>query len=211
MTPVTRRRFLTGSTAALGLAVLTAGCSGDDSGGGERPSGAADLDTVTTIGRREKLASDTYIAVRLLVTTGKLGAAMPPALGTLFITAAGHHDGALTAWNKVLDGAGRAKVESPEEKFRSAVDATMVRAADVVAAASLLVRLEDLVSQTYQHAIPKLTSAELVTLAARINVVGQQRQAVLRYMLGLNPVGSGTGRAGTDIAPANPNVSLLTG
>lgn len=208
MTPVTRRRFITGSTATLGLTVLAAGCSGGNGGG---TGATTDLDTATTIGRLEKLASDTYVAVRLLVTTGKLGAAMPPAMGTLLITAVGQHDAALAAWNKVLDDAGRAKVESPEEKLRTAVDAAMVRVADVVAAATLVVRLEDLMSQTYQRAIPALTSADLVTLAARINVVGQQRQAVLRYMLGLYPVGSGTGMADTDIAPADPKVSLLTG
>lgn len=216
--PVSRRRFLAGATAAAGLALVPGACTDADpvdptdvadplSG----PSAGTDHGLATAIARIEKLTAEAYVSLRSLTTAGKLGAAVPPALATLLVTAAGHHDRAVIEWNKVLDGAGRPSVTSPDEALRPAVDAATAKVADVLDAARLALRLEDLTSQTYQKAIPRLRGPDLVTLAARLNVVGQQRQAVLRYMLGLPPAGSGTGKETKDFAPADPKASLITG
>ena len=210
MTGVSRRRFLAGSAITAGAAVLAAGCMGDDDGSGaDLPPN--DLDTAAMAAGVEKLAVDTYMAAGRLVTDGKLGAAIPPAVASLVATATGHHQQALNSWNRLLTGAGRAAVESPKEALRTVVDAAIARLTDVPGAATLALRVEDYASQTYQKAIPILRTPEAISLAAQITVVSQQRQAVLRFVLGLYPVGSGTGTQAVDFAPANPTPSLLTG
>lgn len=222
-TGVSRRRFLAGSGIAAGLAVFGVACSdGDGAGpgtGGQSadttPTPAArldsDLDTAATAAGIEKLASDTYTAAGQLATAGSLGAAMPPALKALMTTAAGHHREALAAWNRVLTGAGRPAVTTPSAALKPAVDAAAGKLTDVLATATLALRLEDYASQTYQKAIPMLRSTDAIKLAAQLNVVGSQRQAVLRYILGLYPVGSGTAKETRDFAPADPRPTLITG
>ena len=42
-------------------------------------------------------------------------------------------------------------------------------------------------------------------------MVGAQRQAILRYVLGLYPVGNGLSKDTSDFAPADPKLSLITG
>ena len=222
-TGVSRRRFLAGSTIAAGIAVVSAACSdSDDAGpgtGGQSadttPTPAAgidsDLDTAATAAGIERLAFDTYTAIGQLATAGSLGAAVPAALMTLMTTAAGHHRGAFDAWNRVLTGAGRPAVTTPSPTLKPAVDAAAVKLTDVLATATLALRLEDYASQTYQKAIPTLRSADAIRLAAQVTVVGSQRQAVLRYILGLYPVGSGTAKETRDFAPADPRLPLITG
>ena len=222
-TGVSRRRFLAGSTIAAGVAVFSVACSnGDDAAprtGGQSadttPMPAAgldsDLDTAATAAALEKLAFDTYTATGQLATAGSLGAAVPPALMTLMTTAAGHHREAFDAWNKVLTGGGRPAVTTPSPALKPAVDAAAAKLTDVLGTATLALRLEDYASQTYQKAITTLTSNDAMRLAARITLVGSQRQAVLRYILGLYPVGSGTLRDTRDFAPADPKLSLITG
>jgi hypothetical protein len=117
----------------------------------------------------------------------------------------------MDAWNKLLTAAGGPAVTDPDQKLRPVVDAAVARVADIPAAATLALRLEDYASQTYLKAIPALTTAAAVELAARILVVDQQHQAVLRYLLGLYPVGSGVVRDPGDFAPADPRPSLITG
>ena len=222
-TGVSRRRFLAGSTLAAGLAVFSVACSdGDDAApgaGGQSadttPTPAAgidsDLDTAAVAAGIEKLAFDAYTAAGQLATAGSLGAALPPALMTLMTTAAGHHQEAFDAWNRVLTGAGRPAVTAPSPALKPAVDAAVGKLTDVLQTATLALRLEDYASQTYQKAIPLLKSTGAISLAAQINVVGAQRQAVLRYILGLYPVGSGTAKETRDFAPADPKLTLITG
>jgi len=203
VTGVTRRRFLTGST----LAMFAAACTrGDDADG---PTG--DLDTAATAAALEKLAFDHYTGTSRAATDGKLGAAIPPAIATLFITAAGHHRAAMDSWNKLLTAAGRAAVTAPNEKLRLVVDTAAAKVTDIPAAAILALRLEDYASQTYQRALPSLESPEVMRLAAEISVVGHQRQAVLRYLLGFDPVGSGTSRQPGALPPSDPDPGLITG
>ena len=222
-TGVSRRRFLTGSTIAAGLAVLSVACSdGDDAGpglGGQSadttPTPAAgvdsDLDTAATAAGIEKLAFDAYTATGQLATAGSMGAAVPPAVMTLLTTAARQHQEAMDAWNKLLTGAGRPAVTTPSPTLKPAVDAATGKLTDVLGTATLALRLEDYASQTYQKAIPTLRSTDAIRLAAQITVVGSQRQAVLRYILGLYPVGSGAAKETRDFAPADPKLTLITG
>lgn len=208
MTRVSRRRFLAGSAA--GLAVLAAGCSGDhDGSAASRP--ANDLDTAVVAAGVEKLAVDTYTAAGRLATDGKLGAAIPPAVATLVATATGHHHQALIGWNKLLTTAGRSEVTAPRESLRTAVDTVIARLTDVPDVVRLALRVEDYASQTYLAVMPTLQRADAVRLAAEIAVVSHQRQAVLRYLLGLDPVGHGLGTEPSAFAPATPTLSLLIG
>ncbi|MGI8806726.1 MAG: ferritin-like domain-containing protein [Acidimicrobiales bacterium] len=221
--PVSRRRFLAGSTLAAGVAVAAVACSdGDDDPGagfgrgartGETtPVGAdVDLDAAATAATIEKLAFDAYTAVGQLATAGKMGAALPPAVITLMNTAAGQHREAMDAWNRVLTAAGRPEVTTAHPVLKPAVDVAAGKLTDVPAAATLALRLEDYASQTYQKAIPALRSPDVIRLAAQVVVAGAQRQAILRYVLGLYPVGSGPSRDTTDFAPADPKLSLITG
>jgi hypothetical protein len=202
VTGVTRRRFLAGST----LAWLAAACTSDGATGPDH-----DLDTAAAAAALETLAFDLYTATSLRATNGHLGAANPPAVGTFLVTAAGHHRAALDSWNTLLEGAGRAPVTAPKEALRLAVDTANAKVADIVAAATLLLRVEDYASQTYQKAIPTLQRPETIRLAAEISLVGHQRQAVLRYLLGFDPVGSGTSRQPSGLPPADPNPRLITG
>ena len=207
MTSLSRRRFLAGSAA--GLAVVATGCTGDDGSGAAALTN--DLDIAVVAAGLEKLAVDTYTAAGRMATDGKLGAAIPPAVATLVATATGHHHQALISWNKLLTTAGRAEVTAPKEPLRTAIDAAIARLTDILGVAALALRLEDYASQTYLAAIPTLTSADAIRLAVEISVVSHQRQAVLRYVLGLNPVGHGTATEPMDFAPAAPTLSLLTG
>ena len=226
-TAVSRRRFLAGSTVAAGLAVFAVACGNDnddtDSGAGGQTGGTtattaganADLEVAAAAAGLEKLAFDTYTAALAAATGNKLGA-VPPAVATFVTTAAKQHQEALDSWNKVLTGAGRPAVTAPSAALAPAVNAEFAKVTTIPGAATLALRLEDYASQTYQSVIPTLKSPDAIKLAAQITVVGSQHQAILRYVLGLYPVGSGPTKAGTglanvDFAPANPQPSLITG
>lgn len=190
---VSRRRLLAGSAAALALAA----CS--ESGPAEAD---ADLDFAGTAAGVEKLALDHYTATGMLMTAGKLGALVPPALGALFATATGHHRQAHDAWNKVRTDAGRAAVAAPAAKLQEALNAASLRQLDVPAAVNLAIRIEDYACQTYQQALPTLRGPDALRVAAQVAVAGYQRQAVLRYLLALDPVAG---------AGADPQFNLITG
>jgi hypothetical protein len=191
MTPaVSRRRFLAGAGA-----LLAGACSG---GGG----GDADLDFAADAAAIERLAVDHFTGTSRLMTDGRLGALVPQALAALVAGAVGQHRQAHDAWNKMLTDAGRAEVTSPPAKAQEALNAAGVRVTDIPSAAALALQLEDYAGQVYQRALPTLVRPETVTLAARVTVVGHQRQAVLRYLLGRDPVAS---------AGADPRLRLITG
>jgi hypothetical protein len=116
----------------------------------------------------------------------------------------------------VRTGAGPPAVSVPTSALAPTVNAEFAKVTTIPAAATLALRLEDYASQTYQSVLPQLTSADAIRLAAQINVVGQQHHAILRYILGLSPVGSGPvklarGLANVDFAPNNPQPALITG
>jgi hypothetical protein len=188
---VSRRRFLAGA------GVIVAGaCSGGSD------AGDADLDFAADAAAIERLAVDHFTGTARLMTDGKLGALVPQALAALVAGAVGHHRQAHDAWNKILTAAGRAEVTAPPAKAQEALNAAGLRVIDITAAAALALRLEDYACQAYQRALPMLVRPETITLAAQVDVVGHQRQAVLRFLLGLNPVAG---------APADPQLRLITG
>ena len=201
---LSRRRLLAAAPVA-GLAALAAGC-------GRRGKPAdPDLTAAAMVAGVERVAIDTYETVRRLFTDGELGAKLPDVLVSFVITGADHHHQALAAWNNLRIAAGRPAVNSPHAELKLAVDTAVTALTDVVAAARLALRLEDFTSQTYLMVIPTLADPAALTLAAQLFVVDQQHQAVLRYLLGLYPVGSGTLRDAGDFAPADPRPSLVSG
>jgi hypothetical protein len=191
---VTRRRLLAGG----GAAALVAGACSDGAGGPADP----DLDVARDAAGMERLAFDHYVSAGRLMTDGKVGALVPQALAALVATAAGHHDQAHRAWNTLLAGAGRGEVTAAPAKLQEALNAAAIRQTDVLALASLALRIEDYAAQTYLQAVPDLRRPEAVQLAAQLAIAGHQRQAVLRYLLGREPVAP---------ARADPQLRLISG
>ena len=215
---VTRRRLLSGGAATAAVATLAAACSkGKGTGGGGGPASPpttaanSDLDAAALAAGIEKLASDTYTATGTMATQGKLGALIPAAVSDLVETARRQHQEHMDAWNKILTAAGRQPVTEPNAQLKPLVDTAAANLTDVPGAATLALRLEDYASQTYLKMLPTLKSPEAVKLAGQILVVDQQHQAVLRYVLGLVPVGSGVGKDTRDFAPSDPRPSLIAG
>lgn len=178
--------------------MLVAGACSRGGGAG----GGTDLDLARHAAGVERLLSNHYDGAGMQLTAGGLGALVPQALASLVATAAGHHRQAHEAWNQMLAGAGRATVDGAPAKLAETLGDAAVRVADVLAAAALALRLEDYACQTYLQAIPSLQAPEAIQLAARIAVAGHQRQAVLRYLLGREPVAG---------AGADPQLTLITG
>lgn len=213
--PLDRRRFLAGG-AALAAAVTASACS-DDKNKGPAPTPSVttvphdDLATAAHVAGLEKLAVDTYTGIGTMFTQGRLGAALPQAVVDALATAGRQHLEYLDTWNRILTAGGRPSVNGPDPALRPVVDAAVGGVGDVPAAATVALRLEDYLSQAYLQAIPTLTNPDTVKTAAQIVVVVQQRQAVLRYLLGLPPVGSGVVRDSKDFAPADPRPDLITG
>ncbi|HTJ75739.1 MAG TPA: ferritin-like domain-containing protein [Acidimicrobiales bacterium] len=203
MTGLDRRRFLAGTA---GLAMAATACSDNKKGTG--PSD--DLATATMLAGLEKLTLDTYTGIGTSFTQGRLGAALPPAVVEALAVAGRQHGEHLDLWNRMLTAAGRAAITGADTALKPAVDQAVSRLVDVPGAATLALRLEDYLSQTYLKAIPTL-GPDTVRAAAQILVVDEQHQAVLRYLLGLSPVGSGLVREPSAFAPAAPQPTLLTG
>lgn len=191
---VSRRLFL---ASAAGLAA--GACSG---GGGDGDGADADLDFAADAAAIERLAVDHFTGTSRSLTEGRLGALVPQALAALVAGAVGQHRLAQDAWNKVLTVAGRGEVDAPPAKAQEALNAAGLQVTDVLAAATLALRVEDYAGQTYQRALSALSDLGMISLAAQLSIVCHQRQAVLRYLLGLNPVAA---------AGADPQLKLLTG
>jgi len=190
-----RRKFLIGSGALAGLALVTAACGSDDDEGaddapaGEEPSGDAsgDLAVAQLAAGLEVLAVDTYDKALTAATSGALGA-VPPAVATFVTTAKAHHEEHLAAWNKVITDAGEDEVTTANTTLQPTVDTALAGAKTIGDAAKLALLLEQIAAQTYLSAIPSLVSDDAVTLAGQIQIVDQQHQAILLFALGMYPV-----------------------
>jgi len=79
-------------------------------------------------------------------------------------------------------------VTTPDPRLQPTVDAAFKNVKDVVGAARLALMLEDIASQTYLAAIPKLKAPESIALAASIQPIDMQHAAVLHFVLGEYPV-----------------------
>lgn len=191
-----RRRFLIGSGLAAGLAVVTAACGSDDdeaattdtTGAAEDEGGAdGDLAVAELAAGLEVLAVGTYKAALDAATANKLGA-VPPAVAEFVKTAMSHHEAHLAAWNKVITGAGRSAVSTPNAQLKPVVDAEFGKAKTVADAAKLARTLEETAAATYLSAIPSLKSKDAVKLAASIQAIDAKHVAILNYVLGEYPV-----------------------
>lgn len=199
--PFSRRRFL----GATGVALLATSCRG---GGGEVGGEAGEVEAVARLAGLERLWVETYATLRTLAVEGRLGALIPPAVAEFASTATGRHQQHLDAWNRVLLDAGGDEVETADLGLKPRVETAITRLVDIPGLLTLALRIEDHTARTYLEAIPSLAGAEVVRTAAQILVVDRQHQAFLRYLLGLDPVGSGTVPDGSDFAPADPKASL---
>ncbi len=197
--PLTRRRFLARTALAAGVAVAAGACSDDDDGGDggvgqpattRRSTIAPDLAVAELGARLERLAIDAYDATLAATGGGRL-ATLPPALAELMATARAHHQVHLDSWNDVLRAGGLPDVTEPHASLKPMIDRLREQVTDWAGTARLALVLEDVAAQTYNRAIPTLKNPDAVRLAARMQVVDQQHLSVLRFMLGLYPVGSG--------------------
>jgi hypothetical protein len=210
VTGISRRRFILAAAGATGAAVAVGACT--DAGGGPVDP---DLAGAAAAASTERVAIDTYETIRTKLMAGRLGAAGPDAIVTFVVTAADQHHKALEAWNGVLTAGRRPVTDAPDRRLKPVVDLSVTRLTDVVGVARLSLQLEDYVSQVYLQLIPTLKKPDTVKLAGQILVVDQQHQAVLRYVLGLYPVGTGVDNpaqpADFAFAPADPRATLVTG
>ena len=188
---ISRRTFLvaTGATGAAVVAVAVAKpafASAPTAVPRAKPSAKTDLKTAAFAASLEVLAVGTYQAALDAATAGKLGP-VPPAGANFVQTALGQHKEYLTALNGLLTKNGQPAVTAPDAALKQTVDAQFAQVKDFVGAAKLARELEEISSATYLKAIPTLTP-ETSVVAGSILTVGQQRVAVLNYVLGEYPV-----------------------
>lgn len=192
---LSRRRFLVGSAGVAGAAVLLAACgdnedpttptAGDDSG--EGAGGTGDLDIARAAVGLEVLAVNTYQAALDAATAGSLGD-VPPAVATYVTTALAHHKDHRDTWNDRLTAAGEDPVTEPNAQLKPTVDAEFAKVTDVAGVARLALMLEDIAAQTYLKAVPLLGEDDAIKLAGSIQIVDQQHQSILLFVLGEYPV-----------------------
>lgn len=135
----------------------------------------------------EVLAVATYKAALDAATAGKLGA-VPPAVATFVQTAMQQHQAALDKWNGVLQQAGAKPVSAPPADLKATVDQAFAQVKDVVGAAKLALMLEQIAADTYLTVVPVLMSKDAILLAGSIQIIDQQHQAILLFVLGQYPV-----------------------
>lgn len=188
---LSRRGFLiaTGATGAAVVALTSVGpafASSPSATGRAKPSAQGDLETAAFAAGLEVLAVGTYQAALDAATAGKLGP-VPPAGATYVQTALAQHQTYLDALNGLLTGNGEQAVTMPDPTLKRSVDTQLAQVTDFVGAAKLARELEEIASATYLKAIPGLTP-DTAVVAGSILAVGQQRVAVLNYVLGEYPV-----------------------
>jgi hypothetical protein len=193
---LTRRRFIVGTGAVAGLAVLAA-CGDDedddDLGTGgttpttEQPTTAGDARLAAFAAGLEVLAVNTYRSALEAATAGRLGDV--PAAGAEFVkTALAHHEAHRDAWNAVLRAAGQPEVATPDQRLAPSVNAEQSRVSDFGGAARLALRLEETAAATYLSAIPRLSSKDAIRQAASIQAIDAKHVAILLFVLGQYPV-----------------------
>jgi len=204
-----RRKFIFGAglTAA---AVALAACAGDDkndvnAGGGDDEGGdipAGDLDILAFATGLELLAVGTYQAALDAATSGALGD-IPPAGAEFVQTALNQHQEIADALNGVLTGAGREEVTEANADVKAAVvDPAFAAAKNFGDAANLARTLEIAASATYLKAVQsQLTAKPIIRTAAGIQSTGQQRVAILNYVLGDYPIPDTFQKTDAAIAP----------
>ncbi len=171
----------TGTTAAPGT---TAGEEAPATTDGEA---TGDLAIAQLAAGLEVLAVSTYQSAADAAGSGALGE-VPPAVGEYVATALAHHQAHLDAWNKVITAAGSDEVTEPNAELAPVVAEQFAGVTDVIGAAKLALELEMVASHTYLTAIPLLEAPEAIELAGSIQIVDQQHQSILLFVLGEYPV-----------------------
>jgi len=192
----TRRGFLLGTGAASAGLVLaacgsssTSSSSAATSGGSSSSSSGSNMDSQIAMvaASLEVLAVATYKAGLEAATAKKLGP-VPDAVATFAQTAMAHHQAALDKWNGVITSGGGQAVSAPPADLKATVDGAFGKVTDVVGLAKLALLLEQTAADTYFSVVPVLQSKDAIQLAGSIQIIDQQHQAVLLFVLGEYPV-----------------------
>jgi hypothetical protein len=200
--PLSRRRVLLGGGAGA-LALVAVACGTDDeepgatgssttstsaaNGGGDGGGGGDDVATAMLAASLEVLAVNTYTAALEAATAGSLGE-VPPAVAEFATTALGHHQAALDAWNELLSALGEEAVTEPPPDLDAMVTEAFGQVTDVTGVAELALLLEQTAADTYFAAIPTISNADALALAATIQPIDMQHAAILNYVMGNYPV-----------------------
>lgn len=197
---VSRRRFLVGGmagVAAIGLAACSKSSpavsrSSDGTVGGGTATTAAggaggDVKTAMTAAGLEVLAVAAYTQTLSAASAGSIGT-VPPAVATFVQTAKSQHQTALDQWNGVITKAGGQQVTTPPADLKATVDQAFAQVKDVTAAAKLALNLEQTASDTYLAVGTTLVDKSAITLAGALQCAGQERAAILNFVLGSYPV-----------------------
>ena len=199
-TGASRRNFLLGVGATLGVAALaacgkssslasggtTATTAAGSAGGGQSLTG--DLAVAALAASLENLAVATYQAGLDAATAGKLGA-VPPAVATFVKTAQQQHRDHAGAWNAILTSAGKQAITGVDKTVNDGVvQPAFAQVKDVVGLAKLALSLEDVAAATYLSGISVLTDSGAIKIAASIQPVEMQHAAILNFVLGNYPV-----------------------
>ena len=134
----------------------------------------------------EVLAGDAYAAVHTSWSAGRFGD-VPPALVQCIETLAGHHQAALLAWNRTLEGAGRPPVAAAPVEAAASVNLQLGSVVDAAGVGRALFSLERLIAATYLQQLVTFAGDESVTLAGSILSVDRQHMAVLLFAIGKYP------------------------
>jgi Ferritin-like domain len=209
-----RRTFLLGAAGISAGGVLLAACGSSSksaapaagapttSGTGTGTSASApsssisgsltgDLAVAATAASLENLGVYAYKAGLTAATAGRLGK-VPPAIATFAQTAMHQHQDHAQAWNAALTAAGKTAVTATDPALTPAVKQKFGQVTNATQLAQLALLIENIAAQTYQNAIPALTAASSVAVAATIHPVEMQHAAILYYVLGQYPGIQGT-------------------
>jgi hypothetical protein len=201
-----RRTFLLGAAGigAGGLVVAACGSSSHNTTApttlapaaatpSSAPSGSlsGDLAVAATAASLENLGVYAYKAGLAAATAGKLGK-VPPAVATFAQTAMSQHQDHAKAWNSALTAAGKPAVTATDPALTPTVNQKFGQVTNATQLAQLALLIENIAAQTYQAAIPALTAASSISVAATIHPVEMQHAAILYYVLGQYPGIQGT-------------------
>jgi hypothetical protein len=139
----------------------------------------------------ENLGVYAYNAGIAAATAGKLGT-VPPAIVTFAQTAKSQHMAHAQAWNAALSAAGKAPVSATDPVLTPTVNSAFAKVTNAAELAQLALLIENVAAQTYQKAIPALSAASSIGVAATIAPVEMQHAAILYYVLGQYPGIQGT-------------------
>jgi hypothetical protein len=187
---LSRRRLLgVGGVAAAGIAVAGIEMRTMHGAGAvtSHKTVPVDVKVAALAASLENLAVATYAAGLKAATAGKLGK-VPPAVATFAETAMAQHADHAQVWNATLKSAGYAKVTKPDPKEAIAVNDAFKKVKSITGLAQLALLLEGVAAATYLEGLSVVTSTEAKQTAASIQPVEMQHVAILRFVLGENPV-----------------------